>query len=43
MARNIFIRLTSLGEGVSDTSRRVSRTELYPAGVEAGETRFAVT
>jgi hypothetical protein len=37
LARNIFIRLTSLGEGVSDTRRRVSRDELYPVGAETGQ------
>jgi hypothetical protein len=34
IARNIFLRLTALGEGVSDTRRRVSRSELYPAEVD---------
>ncbi|MFN8459809.1 MAG: WD40 repeat domain-containing protein, partial [Anaerolineae bacterium] len=33
VARNIFLRLTALGEGVSDTRRRVLRAELYPVGV----------
>jgi WD40 repeat protein len=37
VAQNIFLRLTALGEGVSDTRRRVSRAELYPAGVEAAQ------
>jgi WD40 repeat protein/energy-coupling factor transporter ATP-binding protein EcfA2 len=37
IARNIFLRLTALGEGVSDTRRRVSRAELYPAGVDSGQ------
>ena len=30
LAKNIFLRLTTLGEGVSDTRRRVRKTELYP-------------
>ncbi len=34
IARNIFVRITSLGEGVSDTRRRVPRGDLYPKGVE---------
>jgi hypothetical protein len=34
LARNIFLRLTTLGEGVSDTRRRVNRVELYPAGTD---------
>jgi WD40 repeat protein/energy-coupling factor transporter ATP-binding protein EcfA2 len=34
IARNIFVRITSLGEGVSDTRRRVPRGDLYPADVE---------
>ena len=33
LARNIFLRLTTLGQGVSDTRRRVSRVELYLAGI----------
>jgi hypothetical protein len=37
LARNIFLRLTALGEGVSDTRRRVSRQELYPAGVDSSQ------
>jgi WD40 repeat protein len=37
IARNIFLRLTALGEGVSDMRRRVSRSELYPAGVDPGQ------
>ncbi len=31
IAKNIFLRLTTLGEGVSDTRRRVQLRELYPA------------
>jgi hypothetical protein len=30
LAKNIFLRLTTLGEGVSDTRRRVRKAELYP-------------
>ncbi|MGV2338879.1 MAG UNVERIFIED_CONTAM: hypothetical protein LVR18_34310 [Planctomycetaceae bacterium] len=30
IAKNVFLRLTTLGEGVSDTRRRVYKTELYP-------------
>ncbi|MFM9964331.1 MAG: hypothetical protein ACKV2Q_24275 [Planctomycetaceae bacterium] len=30
IAKNLFLRLTTLGEGVSDTRRRVRKTELYP-------------
>jgi len=30
IAKNIFLRLTTLGEGVSDTRRRVRKAELYP-------------
>ncbi len=37
VARNIFLRLTALGEGVSDTRRRVPRAELYPAGVDVAQ------
>ena len=33
IARNIFLRMTALGEGVSDTRRRVEIDELYLAGV----------
>jgi WD40 repeat protein len=31
IARNLFLRLTTLGEGVSDTRRRVKLSEMYPA------------
>lgn len=31
IAKNLFLRLTTLGEGVSDTRRRVQLQELYPA------------
>jgi len=31
IAKQIFLRLTTLGEGVSDTRRRVRMEELYPA------------
>jgi len=34
IARNIFLRLTSLGEGVSDTRRRVDFDELYLSGID---------
>lgn len=37
LARNIFMRLTALGEGVRDARRRVSRQELYPAGVDSSQ------
>ncbi len=30
IAKNVFLRLTTLGEGVSDTRRRVRKYELYP-------------
>jgi DNA-binding SARP family transcriptional activator/WD40 repeat protein len=30
IARNVFLRLTELGEGTEDTRRRVTRTELIP-------------
>ncbi|MFA5924524.1 MAG: TIR domain-containing protein [Methylococcaceae bacterium] len=33
IARTIFLRLTTLGEGVGDTRRRASREELYPHDV----------
>jgi hypothetical protein len=36
MARNIFLRLTELGEGTEDTRRRVALAELLPEG--EGET-----
>lgn len=35
LARNIFLRLTALGEGISDTRRRVNRVQLYPAGLDS--------
>ena len=34
IAKNIFLRLTTLGEGVSDTRRRVHSEELYPDNVD---------
>src|SRR6516164_279878 len=34
IARGIFLRLMTLGDGVNDTRRRVPREELYPVGVE---------
>jgi hypothetical protein len=33
MARNLLLRLTTLGEGVGDTRRRAERVEFYPEGV----------
>ncbi len=36
IADSLFLRLITLGEGVSDTRRRVRRNELYPKGVEPG-------
>ncbi len=35
MARNIFLRLTELGEGTQDTRRRAALTELIPPFVDA--------
>ena len=35
IARNIFVRLTELGEGVQDTRRRVALAELLPQSEEA--------
>lgn len=35
VARAIFLRLTSLGDGAGDTRRRVRRSELYPVGAQA--------
>jgi formylglycine-generating enzyme required for sulfatase activity len=37
IARNIFVRLTTLGEGVSDTRRRATRSELRLSGFERAE------
>ncbi len=37
IARNIFLRLTALGEGVPDTRRRVGREELYPPSAPRDE------
>jgi WD40 repeat protein len=37
LARSIFLRLTALGEGASDTRRRAARAELYPAGVDPAQ------
>ena len=37
IARNLFLRLTSLGEGVSDTRRRVDRRELDWEGTDAAK------
>jgi WD40 repeat protein len=37
IARAIFLRLTALGEGVSDTRRRADRRELYPVGTDPAQ------
>ena len=37
VARNVFLRLTALGDGMADTRRRVRREELYPAGVDRAQ------
>jgi len=37
IARAILLRLTALGEGVSDTRRRAERTELYPTGTDPAQ------
>lgn len=37
IARAILLRLTSLGEGVSDTRRRANRLELYPTGTDPAQ------
>jgi energy-coupling factor transporter ATP-binding protein EcfA2 len=34
IARSIFLRLTTLGEGVSDSRRRAPRAELFPSGID---------
>ncbi|KPK92041.1 MAG: hypothetical protein AMJ88_11885, partial [Anaerolineae bacterium SM23_ 63] len=38
IARNVFLRLTELGEGTEDTRRRVTRTELIPDLGQNGRT-----
>jgi WD40 repeat protein len=43
IARNIFLRLTELGEGTQDTRRRVALVELLPAATKAdGAAPYAV-
>ena len=37
LARNVFLRLTELGEGTEDTRRRVHRDELIPRPERAGD------
>jgi WD40 repeat protein/class 3 adenylate cyclase len=37
LARNIFVRLTELGEGTEDTRRRVAISELTPRAEQAGD------
>ncbi|MBI5032479.1 MAG: helix-turn-helix domain-containing protein [Chloroflexi bacterium] len=39
LARDIFLRLTELGEGTEDTRRRANLTELVPRAEEAAHTR----
>ncbi len=39
LARDIFLRLTELGEGTEDTRRRARLTELVPRAEEATQTR----
>jgi len=39
LARNIFLRLTELGEGTEDTRRRVSTSELIPRPEQEAEVR----
>lgn len=41
-ARQIFLRLITLGEGVEDTRRRVRRTELEAIGVDSGTIRTVI-
>jgi hypothetical protein len=43
LARDIFLRLTSLGEGAADTRRRVTRKELYPGNVEPTQVDAVLT
>jgi class 3 adenylate cyclase/WD40 repeat protein/energy-coupling factor transporter ATP-binding protein EcfA2 len=42
LARNIFLRLTELGEGTEDTRRRVSTSELIPSPEQEAEVREVV-
>jgi len=37
IARNIFLRLTALGEGISDTRRRVDLEDLYISGADQNQ------
>ncbi len=43
IAKNVFLRLTTLGEGTNDTRRRVPVEELYPANeLERGEVAIVI-
>jgi hypothetical protein len=42
IARNLFLRLTSPGEGVSDTRRRANRTELAWEGIDQSKVDFVI-
>ncbi|KPK92042.1 MAG: hypothetical protein AMJ88_11890 [Anaerolineae bacterium SM23_ 63] len=42
IARNVFLRLTELGEGTEDTRRRVARTELVPDPGQNGRTEKVI-
>jgi DNA-binding SARP family transcriptional activator/WD40 repeat protein len=42
IARNVFLRLTELGEGTEDTRRRVTRTELIPDLGKNGRTEAVI-
>ncbi len=43
IARNLFVRLTELGEGTEDTRRRVAFTEVVPAGAVGEAVRGVIT
>lgn len=43
IARDIFLRLTELGEGTEDTRRRASFGELMPRGKDTAQTRDVLT
>ncbi len=43
IARNLFVRLTELGEGTEDTRRRVAFTEVVPAGATGEAVRGVIT
>lgn len=43
IARNIFLRLTELGEGTEDTRRRASFDELIPRGADGEQVRVVLT